>query len=296
MTHPLPQLFVKPPTAILPMPELPEVETTLRGIRPHLKDQRITQVEVRNPRLRQPIPPDFALQVSGQTIGVLSRRAKYILIALERGCLLVHLGMTGSLRIESTDAPLRPHDHLELKLGSGQRLRFHDPRRFGLFLWLPEAPEEALTTHPLLKKLGPEPLGDAFSGEHLYALSQKRRVAVKAFIMDGAVVVGVGNIYANEALFIAGIHPAYPCNRISLAGYRLLARVIRTVLEAAIQQGGTTLRDFVREDGQPGYFTASLRIYGRTGEPCGKCGESVQQMVIAQRMSFFCPHCQKVEG
>ncbi|MBK1693804.1 DNA-formamidopyrimidine glycosylase [Chromatium weissei] len=276
------------------MPELPEVETALRGIRPHLERQRITQVAVYETRLRQPIPLDFAEQVVGQMIGALNRRAKYILIALERGCLLVHLGMTGSLRITTANTPLERHDHLELTLQTGQRLRFHDPRRFGLFLWLPERPEVALSTHPLLKKLGPEPLGDEFSGEHLHALSQKRRVAVKAFIMDGTVVVGVGNIYANEALFIAGIHPAYPCNRISLAGYRLLARVIRTVLTAAIQQGGTTLRDFVREDGQPGYFTASLRIYGRTGEPCVNCGTPVQQMTIGQRMSFFCPRCQKV--
>ncbi|MBV5309419.1 bifunctional DNA-formamidopyrimidine glycosylase/DNA-(apurinic or apyrimidinic site) lyase [Chromatium okenii] len=276
------------------MPELPEVETALRGIRPHLQDQRITHVAVRETRLRQPIPPDFAAQVSGQKIGVLSRRAKYILIALERGCLLVHLGMTGSLRIANANTPPERHDHLDLTLHAGYLLRFHDPRRFGLFLWLEATPEVALTTHPLLKKLGPEPFDAAFSGEHLHALSQKRRVAVKAFIMDGSVVVGVGNIYANEALFIAGIHPAYPCNRITLAGYRLLARAIRNVLTAAIEQGGTTLRNFVREDGQPGYFTASLRIYGRTGEPCCNCGHPVQQMPIAQRMSFFCPQCQKV--
>jgi formamidopyrimidine-DNA glycosylase len=274
------------------MPELPEVETTLRGVRPHLDGQRIVQVTVRNPHLRQPVPPDFAAQVSGQTITALSRRAKYILIALERGCLLVHLGMTGSLRIVTADTPLRPHDHLELALGSGQRLRFHDPRRFGLFLWLPEAPELALTSHPLLRRLGLEPFAAAFSAAHLHALSQRRRVPSKIFLMDGAAVVGVGNIYASETLFLTGIHPARPCHQLHWDDCQRLATVIPAVLQAAIAQGGTTVKDFVREDGQPGYFAQSLRVYGRSGQPCRVCGTVVEELRIGQRASFFCPRCQ----
>ncbi len=286
------RLFVNYP--VTPMPELPEVETTLRGVRPHLEGQRIVQVTVRNPQLRQPIPPEFAAQVSGQTIGALSRRAKYILIALERGCLLVHLGMTGSLRITTAATPLRPHDHLELALGSGQRLRFHDPRRFGLVLWLALTPEEALINHPLLCHLGVEPFAVEFSGEHLHALSQRRRVPIKTFLMDGAAVVGVGNIYANESLFLAGIHPAHPCNRLNAEDYQRLAAVIPPLLQASIAQGGTTVKDFVREDGQPGYFAQTLRVYGRCGQPCRVCGTVVRELTIGQRASFFCPQCQPV--
>ncbi len=274
------------------MPELPEVETTLRGIRPHLEGRRIVRLIVREARLRQPIPPETAERVAGQTCRTLARRGKYLLLGLDQGSLLVHLGMSGSLRLVPADRPPRRHDHVDLILSDGSCLRFHDPRRFGLLLWTPDPPELAATQHPLLRDLGPEPLAPGFDGEHLHRLSRTRRVAVKPFIMDAAVVVGVGNIYASESLFLAGIHPARPCHRISLARYHRLAEVVREVLQASITQGGTTLRDFVREDGNPGYFARSLRVYGRAGEPCSVCGTALRQQRIGQRSSFYCPRCQ----
>jgi formamidopyrimidine-DNA glycosylase len=275
------------------MPELPEVETTLRGIRPYLEGRRIDRLIVRDPRLRQPVAPDTAARVAGQAVRSLSRRSKYLLIGLDRGSLLIHLGMSGSLRIVAADSPPRKHDHLDLVLGDQGCLRFHDPRRFGLFLWTEDSPEIAEMRHPLLRDLGPEPLGPGFNGDHLYRLGRQRRVAVKVFLMDASVVVGVGNIYANESLFLAGIHPARGCHRIGPERYRQLAEVIRTVLQASITQGGTTLRDFVQEDGNPGYFAQSLRVYGRTGEPCAACGAPIRQRRIGQRSSFYCPHCQR---
>ncbi|MBK1720064.1 bifunctional DNA-formamidopyrimidine glycosylase/DNA-(apurinic or apyrimidinic site) lyase [Thiocystis violacea] len=274
------------------MPELPEVETSLRGIRPHLEGQSIDRLLVREARLRWPVPADMAERVDGQAIRSLSRRSKYLLIELERGTLLIHLGMSGSLRVVPVDSPLKRHDHLDLILSDRRCLRFHDPRRFGLFLWIPQSPLVAIAEHPLLRDLGPEPLGADFDGERLHDLSRSRRIAVKPFIMDAAVVVGVGNIYANESLFLAGIHPERACGRIGLDRYRRLAEVIRSVLNAAIEQGGTTLRDFVREDGQPGYFAQSLRVYGREGEPCQVCGTPIRQRRIGQRSSFYCPRCQ----
>jgi formamidopyrimidine-DNA glycosylase len=274
------------------MPELPEVETTLRGIRPYLEGRRIARLLVRELRLRLPIPPETPDLVAGQTIGTLQRRSKYLLIALERGTLIVHLGMSGSLRIVASDSPPQRHDHLDLALTDGHCLRFHDPRRFGLFLWTPDPPEAAQLQHPLLRALGPEPLGESFDGDYLHARSRTRRIAIKNFIMDAAVVVGVGNIYANESLFMAGIHPARHCNRVGLERYRRLAGVIRLVLQSSIEQGGTTLRDFVNEEGQPGYFAQSLRVYGRAGEHCKICGEILRQQRIGQRSSFFCPRCQ----
>ena len=274
------------------MPELPEVETTLRGIRPYLEGALIERLIVRDLRLRRPIPPETAERVAGQTVRSLSRRSKYLLIGLDQGTLLIHLGMSGSLRVVPADSPPKKHDHLDLVLSDRRCLRFHDPRRFGLFLWLPETPELAEAHHPLLCDLGPEPLGTAFDGDHLHRLSRERRVAVKIFLMDASVVVGVGNIYANESLFLAGIHPARACHRIGLERYRRLAEVIRGVLQASITQGGTTLRDFVQEDGNPGYFAQSLRVYGRTGELCVACGAPVRQRRIGQRSSFYCVHCQ----
>lgn len=274
------------------MPELPEVETTLRGIRPYLEGERVQRLLVREPRLRLPIAPETADLVQGQRIGALSRRSKYILMGLERGTLIVHLGMSGSLRVVPPSSPPRRHDHLDLVLSDQRCLRFHDPRRFGIFLWTAETPEVAERQHPLLSHLGPEPLGERFDGDDLYAASRGRRVAIKSFIMDASVVVGVGNIYANESLFLAGIHPARLCCRVGRARYRLLAETIRRVLADAIAQGGTTLRDFVQEDGQPGYFAQSLRVYGREGEPCKQCGEPVRQRRIGQRSSFYCPRCQ----
>ena len=274
------------------MPELPEVETTLRGIRPHLLGQRIARMVVRDPRLRQPIPPDLAPRLAGQAVLGLQRRAKYILIEVDDGSLILHLGMSGSLRVVPEQTPPLKHDHVDLVLCDGRALRLHDPRRFGLLIWTPDRPDLAATRHPLLRDLGPEPLEDGFDGDHLYRQSRGRQVAVKSFVMDAGVVVGVGNIYASESLFLAGIHPSRPCNRIGLTRYRRLAETIRIVLNASIVQGGTTLRDFVQEDGNPGYFARWLRVYGRTGEPCPGCGAPLRQRRIAQRSSFYCPRCQ----
>lgn len=275
------------------MPELPEVETTLRGIRPHLQDARIDQLIVRDPRLRIPIPAETPAQLAGQKVMRLERRAKYLLIELERGTLLIHLGMSGSLRLVPAVSIPKRHDHLDVVLTDQRCLRYHDPRRFGLFLWTPHPLPTVLQVHPLLINLGPEPLGNAFDGDYLYRLSLARRVSVKSFIMDSVVVVGVGNIYANESLFLAGIHPARPCNRISRTRYSRLAEVIRSVLSQAITQGGTTLRDFVNEDGKPGYFAQSLQVYGRDGQACKTCGEPIRQKRIGQRSSFYCSRCQR---
>lgn len=271
------------------MPELPEVETTLRGIRPYLEGRRIERLSIREPRLRLPIPAETPERVDGQTVIALARRGKYLLLGLGRGTLILHLGMSGSLRVLPAGTPPERHDHLDLVLEGGLCLRLRDPRRFGLLLWTPDAPE----THPLLRRLGPEPLGSGFDGDYLYRLSRGRRVAVKPFLMDAGVVVGVGNIYANESLFIAGILPQRACNRIGSERYRGLAAVVRSVLAAAIEQGGTSLRDFVQEDGRPGYFSQSLRVYAREGLPCTGCGAPIRQRRIAQRSSFYCARCQR---
>lgn len=270
------------------VPELPEVETTLRGITPHLRGKRIDRLLVRERRLRYPIPEGTEDQVRGERIVGVRRRGKYLLLDLECGTALIHLGMSGSLRVLSADTPPKKHDHLDLCLVGGTCLRLRDPRRFGIFLWTPDPPGD----HRLLSHLGPEPLGLGFDGDYLYRLSRARRSAVKTFIMDAKVVVGVGNIYANESLYLAGIHPARPCNRIGRERYLRLATEIAQVLASAIEQGGTSLRDFVKEDGSPGYFALSLKVYGREGKPCIGCGASVRQRRIGQRSSFFCPRCQ----
>lgn len=271
------------------MPELPEVETTRRGIEPHLRDQRVTAVSVRERRLRWPIPATLEADLTGRTVRTITRRGKYLLLNTTGGTLLLHLGMSGSLRLLAPDSPWKKHDHVALNLGNGLSLRYHDPRRFGTLLWLTEPPE----THPLLAHLGPEPLGNGFSGPYLYTQSRGRRVAVKPFVMDGRVVVGVGNIYANEALFLAGIAPQRAAGRIGPARYEKLARAIREVLSAAIMQGGTTLRDFVNGVGEPGYFRRQLAVYERAGEPCRRCGESIIGGRLGQRASYYCPHCQR---
>lgn len=271
------------------MPELPEVETTLRGIAPHLRGVGIERLVVRERRLRWPVPADTERRVCGQRILGLGRRGKYLLLELERGTILIHLGMSGSLRVLAADSPPGKHDHLDLCLQGGQCLRLRDPRRFGVFLWTPEEPAD----HPLLAHLGPEPLEPGFDGDYLYERARGRRCAVKPFIMDEGLVVGVGNIYANESLFRAGIHPARPCNRIGRERYLRLAAAIRAVLTSAIDQGGTTLRDFVRDDGSPGYFALSLQVYGRAGKPCPGCGAPIRQCRIGQRSSLYCPRCQK---
>jgi formamidopyrimidine-DNA glycosylase len=271
------------------MPELPEVETSLRGIAPHLNGRRIERLVVREHRLRWPIPADTNARVAGQRIQTLRRRAKYLLLELEHGCLMVHLGMSGSLRVLPAATAPALHDHVDLVLEDAHCLRFRDPRRFGMLQWAPN-PVEA---HPLLRDLGPEPLGPAFSGDYLYRLSRGRRAPIKSFIMDSHVVVGVGNIYANEALHLAQIHPNRAAGRIGPARYDRLADAIKAVLLDAIAQGGTSLRDYVQEDGHPGYFAQSLRVYGRQDLPCPSCGQPIRQRRIGQRSSFYCAACQR---
>ncbi len=271
------------------MPELPEVETTRRGIEPHLLGRRVVGVVVRQPRLRWPVPPELPELLKGRKVLETGRRGKYLLLRFSHGHLLIHLGMSGSLRILDTDTPPRKHDHFDLCLSGGLSLRLRDPRRFGAVLWSERAPAE----HPLLAGLGPEPLSDAFDAAHLHRLGSARQSAVKNLIMDSHVVVGVGNIYASEALFRAGIHPARASNRISLTRYRALVDAIRAVLTEAIAQGGTTLRDFQQEDGRPGYFAQQLQVYGRAQAPCPVCGEPIRSRVIGQRSSYFCRHCQR---
>lgn len=271
------------------MPELPEVETALRGLRPELTGKRIARLAVREPRLRYPIPAETATALAGQRILALRRRAKYLILDLEQGAVLLHLGMSGSLRIIAASAPPGPHDHLDVALTDGRCLRLRDPRRFGALLWTAEPPED----HPLLRHLGPEPLGPEFDGTYLHRLAQGRRIAVKPFIMDARHVVGVGNIYATEALHLAGIHPARASGRIGAERWTRLAGSIRAVLTEAIAQGGTSLRDFVQEDGRPGYFAQSLRVYGRGGEPCRACGTTLRQRRLGQRATVYCPHCQR---
>ena len=269
------------------MPELPEVETTLRGIEPYMKDRRIRSVQVRDRRLRWPVP-ESVQNAAGQTVLGMQRRAKYMLIQVGTGTLLIHLGMSGSMRVLTEPVEPGKHDHFDIVMDDST-IRFNDPRRFGAFLWW----EDPVDQHPLLANLGPEPLSADFDGEHLYRMSRQRKLAVKNFIMDGKVVVGVGNIYASEALFMAGIHPNRAAGRVSSARYNGLAEAIRDVLHRAIRQGGTTLRDFADSDGSPGYFAQELLVYGRAGQECFQCNAPVRQKVIGQRSSFYCVNCQR---
>ncbi|QXP86526.1 bifunctional DNA-formamidopyrimidine glycosylase/DNA-(apurinic or apyrimidinic site) lyase [Methylococcus capsulatus] len=271
------------------MPELPEVETTRRGIAPHIAGRRIVDVRVREARLRWPVPADLGETLTGRRLTDVRRRGKYLLLDFDEGTLIAHLGMSGSLRICKPGFPPRKHDHVDLVFEGDICLRYHDPRRFGCLLWTAEPPER----HPLLAALGPEPLDKAFDGAHLHRLAAGRNTAVKSFIMDSRVVAGVGNIYANEALFRAGIHPARPAGKISLARYRNLGEHIAEVLAASIEQGGTTLRDFVNESGAPGYFKQVLRVYDRAGQPCRVCGEPIRCMRLGQRATYYCPRCQR---
>ena len=268
------------------MPELPEVETTCRGIAPHLTGRRIVDWTLRVPALRWPVELPACLR--GQRIGTVRRRGKYLLIEVDDGALVVHLGMSGNLRILSPETPLLKHDHFDLLLDSGRILRFNDPRRFGSLHWQRAPAEE----HWLLAGLGVEPLTPEFDGPYLKAAARGRRVAIKNLLMDGRVVVGVGNIYANEALFLAGIRPSRAAGRVTLAACDALAEAVKRVLGAAIEMGGTTLRDFVNQDGQPGYFRQSLWVYGREGEPCKVCGTPLKGTRLGQRATVFCPQCQ----
>lgn len=270
------------------MPELPEVETTRRGIAPHLEGRSIVEVIVREPRLRWPVPRDLPRLLAGRTVRAVERRAKYLLLHTDAGTAILHLGMSGSLRIVTAGSAPEAHDHVDLVLDSGRALRLRDPRRFGALLWTRADPQ----AHKLLKALGPEPLSAEFDGDRLHRASRGRKVSVKEFIMNSHIVVGVGNIYANEALFMAGIHPSRPAGRIARERYARLAQCIKEVLTQAIAEGGTTLRDFVREDGQPGYFRIRLRVYDRAGDPCPQCGTPIRHKVLGQRSTYFCPRCQ----
>ena len=271
------------------MPELPEVETTRRGIAPSLKGHRIVQVLVRERRLRWPLPRDFEQRVQGQRVTAVSRRAKYLLIVTGGGTLLAHLGMSGSLRVIRKRTAPRAHDHVDFVLDSGRCLRFNDPRRFGSMHWITGDP----AAHPLLAGLGPEPLGPAFDGGALWRLARGRRVAIKQFIMDSRVVAGVGNIYASEALFRARIRPGLAAGRISRLRMEALAAAIREVLGEAVAVGGTTLRDYVSPDGTPGYFRQRLFVYERAGQPCRRCRTPIRHRVQGQRSTYYCRVCQR---
>ena len=275
------------------MPELPEVETTRAGLAPHVEGRRVRTVILRRPDLRWPIPPEVVEQLPGQRIDAVRRRAKYLLLDTAAGSALLHLGMSGSLRVLPADTPLRAHDHVDIVLDDsgpdpGRVLRFNDPRRFGCLLWQP-----AGEIHPLLRGLGPEPLSDDFDGDYLFARSRGRSAPVKTFLMDQRIVVGVGNIYAAEALHAAGIAPLRAAGRVSRERYRLLADAVRRILVHAIGRGGTTLRDFLAPDGAPGYFEQELSAYGRGGEPCPRCGRPLRQASIGQRATVWCGHCQR---
>lgn len=270
------------------MPELPEVETTLRGIAPHVQGRRIEAIIVRQPQLRWPVPDTIQL-AQGHVVDSLQRRAKYLLLHTQRGSIVIHLGMSGTLTVQPSDKPTRVHDHIDLVLDKGYCLRFNDPRRFGACLWQ-GAGQPPLS---ILQGLGPEPLSDTFNGKHLYTLSRQRTLAVKNFIMTNAIVVGVGNIYANEALFMAGIHPQRAAGKVGQARYEKLAHHIKSVLTRAIEKGGTTLRDFIDANGKPGYFRIELKVYGKTGECCERCGGPIRSTIIGQRNSFYCRRCQR---
>ena len=270
------------------MPELPEVETTRRGLAPHVIGRTIARVEVREPRLRWPVAKSLARALKGARIDRLERRGKYLLFGTDAGTLLVHLGMSGSLRYLPAALERGLHDHIDVLFADGGALRLNDPRRFGSFM-LTAKP----SAHPLLKHLGPEPLGGDFDADYLWRASRGRRVAIKQHLMNGRIVVGVGNIYASEALFRAGIHPQRAAGRIARARFEPLVTSVRDVLRDAIDDGGTTLRDFVGGDGKPGYFRTSLRVYDRDGKPCVTCDTRIERRVLGQRATFYCPSCQR---
>lgn len=269
------------------MPELPEVETTRKGIEPHVCGNTISDIIVRQPKLRWPVSIELQ-QLVGNSVTEVGRRGKYLLLETVGGTCLIHLGMSGSLRITDQSSAPEKHDHVDIIFTNGAVLRLRDPRRFGAVLW-----SGCGELHPLLIKLGPEPLTDGFTADYLFEKSRKRRINVKALIMDAHVVVGVGNIYANEALFAAGIDPRKAAGEVSKQSCHALVSEIKQVLQQAIEQGGTTLRDFVREDGQTGYFQVELKVYGRSGETCIACGTLLEQIRQAQRSTWFCPNCQK---
>lgn len=269
------------------MPELPEVETSRLGILPHLKNQTIDDIIIRQPKLRWPIPSEI-VAAKGQQIVDVQRRAKYLLLQLTEGWIVIHLGMSGSLRIQLEAQPADKHDHVDLVLQNGTVLRYTDPRRFGAWLWTP-----FLEWLPQLKNLGPEPLTEAFTANYLYQQIKERKVPIKTLIMDNHIVVGVGNIYASESLFMAKILPSRLGNTLKLKELKVLVEAIKQVLANSIAQGGTTLKDFLQSDGKPGYFVQQLQVYGREGLSCLTCQTPIQSKKIAQRNTFYCPYCQK---
>lgn len=269
------------------MPELPEVETSRSGIEPHILGQTIKHVVIRQKKLRWPIPVSLKKNLPDEKVLSVKRRGKYLLIEIAKGTVILHLGMSGSLHIVK-NKEAEKHDHFDITFANGKTLRLRDPRRFGAVLWCKGNP----LNHKLLEKLGPEPLTGEFSADYLHQASRSRKVAIKSFIMNSHIVVGVGNIYANEALFMAGINPKRMASRISLSRYQLLVSAIKSILKQAIKQGGTTLRDFSKEDGKPGYFQQKLNVYGLNDHPCTKCGQPIKQIRQAQRSTYYCPNCQ----
>jgi len=271
------------------MPELPEVETTRRGISDHICNLPIIGVTVRQPMLRWPVPDNLDGLLTGKTFLSVERRAKYLLLTTVEGTLIIHLGMSGSLRILSSEIAPEKHDHVDIIFANSTVLRLRDPRRFGAVLWSPFVPAR----HALLDDLGIEPLLTPFNGRYLYDKARKRKVDIKQFIMNSHIVVGVGNIYASEALFLSGIHPATSSHKISLQRMQKLAGAIKSVLRKAIKKGGTSLRDFTQSDGKPGYFKQSLNVYGRENQPCVNCGSRIKLIKQGQRATYYCPRCQK---
>lgn len=275
------------------MPELPEVETSRRGIEPHILGKKIKNVIIREHRLRWPIPRSLPDKIHKQVLNKVERRGKYLLLHFGENELastvILHLGMSGSLRICTAATPAEKHDHIDFVFSNNKILRLKDPRKFGCVLWT----NKSAGQHKLLSKLGPEPLGDDFTGDYLYQKSRKRTCSIKSFIMNSHVVVGVGNIYACESLFIAGINPKRKAGSLSKARTARLVDAIKLILTSAIEQGGTTLRDFTREDGQPGYFSQKLFVYGKAGEACAECGKPIKQLNQHQRSTFYCTYCQK---
>ncbi len=271
------------------MPELPEVEITRRGIEPHISGQQIIRVLVRNQQLRWPVPVALEKTLTGVTIESIGRRAKYLLFQTSKGTMIVHLGMSGSLHIAEAGDKISKHDHVELEFTNSRLLRLNDPRRFGSIHWTTSPGER----HRLLRSVGPEPLSDTFCTDYLYRKSRNRKVAIKNFIMNSHIVAGIGNVYACESLFVAGIHPSRGAGHVSKPRYDRLLAAIKQVLQSAIKAGGSTLNDFVKPDGRPGYFQHHFSVYGKTGQSCGRCGSPIKQIALGQRSTFYCGKCQR---
>ena len=270
------------------MPELPEVETSRRGIEPYCLGQKIVQVIIRQQKLRWPIEANLSTLLSGKVVNAVTRRGKYLLLEFVNDALMIHLGMSGSLKILRKSEPAGKHDHVDVVFGNGCILRYNDPRRFGSFIYNTES-----TKHSLLAKLGPEPLTSEFDKNYLYSVCQSRKAPIKSVIMNSHVVVGVGNIYAQESLFLAGIHPNRSANKISMARIAVLAETIKKVLEIAIQAGGSSLKDFTSAQGKPGYFQHEFKVYGRAGESCVTCKRPLKHLALGQRTTTYCGFCQR---